>query len=225
MAVASSVKDADDELAQARARVDEAEAKLASGTGSVSATLLHRVRDAWRHADLSARGAHERAERERRQARLDGLAKIGDEADKLASGAPLDGIAEALRDVASAAARVRELAATHDGALAELAAAAQEFGAEPEAPGGPRSSSAFVAVRGAMVVHKTTVVRPVGEHVVGALALALEGDTAAAVAAVSPVIRLRAPERPDCSAARPERDAAAHPRPARTRDGGAGALG
>jgi hypothetical protein len=197
VAATGSVKEADDELAQARAQVNQAEAKLASGTGNVSASVLHRVRDAWRHADLSARGAHERAERERRQARLDGLAKIGTEADKLASGVALAGIGEALRDVAEASARVRRLASAHDGAVAELITAAQEFGAEPEAPGGPRSTSAFVAIRSGALVHQATAVRPVSEHAQGALALAVAGDIARADAAVSPAIRLRPARRPD----------------------------
>lgn len=62
----------------------EAEADLLSGKRSVSADVLHKLRDGWRHADLTAQHTRQAAEEERREAWLTGLAAIGAEVDKLA---------------------------------------------------------------------------------------------------------------------------------------------
>jgi hypothetical protein len=80
----TSVQDAQAGVAAARNAVDEAEGDLLSGKRSVSADVLHKLRDGWRHADLTAQRTRQAAEEERRSARLTGLAAIGAEVGKLA---------------------------------------------------------------------------------------------------------------------------------------------
>lgn len=185
---------ADRERAEAGAAVDAAEAQLASGARGVSIAALNRLRDKFRHADLSAQGAHERAERERQGARLSGLGEIGDQVDALAATGSAE-MAEAFRALAGAAARVRALAARWDGTVSGLAAAARDLGAEPPAPGGPRKSSGFVAVRDRAVVHKRTEVRPVAPHLDQAIAAAVSGDAEQAIALAVMVAGLPEPRR------------------------------
>ena len=121
---APTVADTEADAAGARQDVERAERDLATGARNVGVSALHKLRDAWRHADLSAQGARERAERDRQAARLKGLAEIGAEVGRLAAGTDLDGLGQALADVATAAGRARAIAAAHDAAVADLIAAA-----------------------------------------------------------------------------------------------------
>lgn len=198
----ASVKGAEAAAAAAKGDVDRAEADLASGTRSITATALHKLRDGWRHADLAAKGARVRAEQERRDARLKGLEMIGIEIDKIAASGEAGALEAALRDVAAACARVRQLAGAHDATVTELVDAAADLGAEPPAPGGPRATSARVAFRrdranGDAVMHGRTLVRPVGHQVQAALTYAMEGDADRAVAEALPVTVLPEPKRPE----------------------------
>jgi hypothetical protein len=197
----TSVKDAGAAAATAKRDVDDAEAELASGSPSVTASALHKLRDAWRHADLAAQGAQVRAEQDRRNARIKGLEMIGTEIDKLAGAGTAAAMEDALRDVAAACARVRELAGSHDAAVFEFVQAAEDFGAEPPAPGGPRATSARIAVRkdranGDSVLHGRTLVSPVGSKIQAAIAFAVEGDPDRAVAHARPAAELPEPGRP-----------------------------
>jgi len=197
MGAPSGIAEAEAGARKARADVDETEARILSGRGGITAAALHKVRDTWRHADLAARGAQERATRERAEARLAGLAKVGDEADKLASGDSVTALADALEQVAAAAVKVHELAATHDTALAELIAAATDLDAGPPSPAGPRSTSAFVAVHNGDLLHKNTRVSPIGDRADAALREALGGDVPRARELLTPVTRLVPATRPD----------------------------
>jgi hypothetical protein len=193
----TSVKEAEKRADAARRDVEAAEAGLTTGHSAVSADDLHKLRDNWRHADLSAQGARQRAEQDRRDARLKGLAAIGEEAAKLASSQHADKIAAALRNVTAAVGLVRALAAAHDADVAELARAAQDLGAEPKAPGGPRATSAYVAVEGKAVLYKRSRVAPIGAAVEAALGEAISGDPEKAIAGMRPAREMPHPHRPD----------------------------
>jgi hypothetical protein len=197
----TSVKDAGAAAATAKRDVDDAEAELASGSQSVTASALHKLRDAWRHADLTAKGAQTRAEQDRAADRLKGLEMIGAEVDKVAASDTAAALEGALRDVAAACTQVRELAGTHDKSVSELVAAATDLQAEPPAPGGPRATSARIAVRkdranGDSVLHGRTLVSPVGTKIQAAIAYVVEGDADRAVAHARPATELPDPDRP-----------------------------
>jgi hypothetical protein len=193
----SSVKDPQAAVQQATVEVRQAEAKLASGDRSVTVEALHKLRDRFRHATLSAQGAQARAEQERQQARLDGLQQVGAEVDRLVSDDTAGGIRDALQEAAQAIMRVRGMAAAHDVRVADLIAAAADLEVEPLAPGGPRTTSADVAVDRASIVHKDQRVTPVRRQVEMALGLVLQGALEDALAEVRPVVPLRVEERPD----------------------------
>ena len=170
---------ADREAADAAAAVEAAEEQLASGGKGVSVSALGKLRDRFRHAELTARGAHERAEADRRAARMAGLEEIGRQVDALAAGAGTE-LAEALHEVADACGKVRSLAAAHDAAVADLIAAARDLRAEGRAPAGPRKTSADVAIAANAVSHKRTTVHQVGGKLAAVLALAINGQPEAA---------------------------------------------
>lgn len=193
----TSVDDAAAAAAAAEQDVDRAETDLASGSRSVTAAALHKLRDTWRHADLTAQSARQRAEQQRREARLSGLTAIGAEVDKLAAGDEMEALGDALRVVAMACARVRDIAGAHDTAVASLVAAAADLGAEPMAPGGPRGTSGYVAVKGTAIIHKRVTVSPVGSRIRAALEHAMSGDPDRAVAEVGAATQLPEPKRPD----------------------------
>lgn len=193
----TSVQDAQASVAAAKNDVDEAEADLLSGKRSISADVLHKLRDGWRHADLTAERTRRAAEEERREAQLTGLAAIGAEVDKLAQPEHTEQLAEALRDVATACARFRALADAHDVDVADLVAAAADLMAEPAAPGGPRESSSYVAVKGDTITHKRITVRPLGGHVRAALGHAMGGDIGRAVGEVRAAATAPESKRPD----------------------------
>lgn len=197
----TSVKDAGAAAATAKRDVDDAEAELASGSQGVTVSALHKLRDAWRHADLTAQGAQVRAEQDRRSARIKGLEMIGTEIDKLAGAGTAAAMEDALRDVAAACARVRELAGSHDAAVSEFVEAAEDLGAEPPAPGGPRATSARIAIRkdranGDSVLHGRTLASLVGSKIEAAIAYAVEGDPGRGAAHAQPVTQLQEPDRP-----------------------------
>lgn len=193
----TDVQDAQADAAAAKNAVDEAEADLRSGRRSISADLLHKITDAWRHADLTAQNARQKAEQDRREARLSGLAAIGDKVDELARAEHAEQLADALRAAAAACQQVRALATAYDADVAALVATATGLGAEPAAPGGPRSTSAHVAVKGASIVHKRVTVSPLGARIRAALVCAVNGDLGAAVAELQTVTRAADPRRPD----------------------------
>jgi hypothetical protein len=193
----TSVQDAQASVAAAKNAVDEAEGDLLSGKRSISADVLHKLRDGWRHADLTAERTRQAAEQERREARLTGLAAVGAEVDKLAQPEHAEQLAEALREVAAACARFRALADAHDVDVADLVAAAADLKAEAAAPGGPRESSSFVAVKGDSIAHRRITVRPLGGRVRAALGHAMGGDIGRAVAEVRSAATAPESKRPD----------------------------
>lgn len=197
MAAGSSVTDPQAAVQDANVKVRQAEALIASGDRSVTAKKLHELRDRWRHSVLSAQGVQARAEQEQRQARLEGLQQVGTEVDRLVSDDTAAGIRDALQEAAQAIMRVRGMAAAHDVRVADLIAAAADLEVEPLAPGGPRSTSADVAVDRESIVHRDQRVTPVRRQVEMALGLVLQGALEDALAEVRPVVPLRVEERPD----------------------------
>jgi len=193
----TNTADAQADAEAAKNAVDQAEADLVSGKRSISAEVLHKVTDRWRHATLSAQRDLSRTQEAHHRARLEGLAAIGAEVDKLAQPDRAGALAEALRDVADACDKVRTIAAAHDADVAELAAAAADLQAEPAAPGGPRATSAFVAVSGRSVIHKRTKLSPVSDRIAQALQHALNGDLGRAAAEVQSAVHSPDPKRPD----------------------------
>jgi hypothetical protein len=170
---------AEQEAADAAAAVEAAENQLASGGKGVTVSALGKLRDRFRHAELTARGAHERAEAERRAARMAGLEEIGRQVDALAAGAGTE-LADALQEVADACSKVRTLTAAHDAAVADLIAAARDLHAEGRAPAGPRKSSGYVAVAVNAISHKRTTLHQFGGKLAAVLALAIDGQPEAA---------------------------------------------
>lgn len=193
----TGVQDAQAGVAAAKSAVDEAEADLLSGKRSISADVLHNLRDGWRHADLTAQRTRLAAEEERRSARLKGLEAIGAEVGKLAQPEQAEQLAEALREIAGACERFRSLAGAHDADVADLVAAATDLKAEPAAPGGPRETSSYLAVKGDAITYKRTTVTPLGTRVGAAIGHAVSGDIGRAVAEVRAVAQVPEPKRPD----------------------------
>ena len=193
----TDMQDPQADAAAAKNAVDEAEAELRSGRRSISADVLHKITDAWRHADLTAEGARQKAEQRRREARLSGLAAIGEKIDELARAEHAEQLADALRAAAAACNEVLALAAAHDADVAALVAAATDLRAEPAAPGGPRSTSAYIAVKGTSIVHKGVMVSPLGDRIHAALGYAINGDPGRAAAAMQAVTQAREANRPD----------------------------
>jgi hypothetical protein len=194
----TDVQDAQADAAAAKNAVAEAEADLLSGKRSISADLLHKVTDRWRHADLTAQRARLAAEEERRSTRLKGLEAIGAEVDKLAQPEHSDQLADAMRDIAAACARFHLLAQAHDADLADLVAAATDLRAEPAALAGPRETSSYVAVKGDTIAHRRVVLTPLAGHVRAALAHAMNGDINQAVTEIRTATKaVPEPRRPD----------------------------
>ena len=193
----TTTEDPQASAANAELEVTRAEADIASGGRSISEAALHKLRDAWRHADLTAQGARQKAERGRREARLSGLAAIGDQVDELARAEHAEQLEDALRTAADACHRVRVLAAAHDADVAALVAAAAEFGVEPVAPAGPRSTSAHIAVKGNAIMHKRILVSPLGARIHSALSHAINGDLRRAAAETQTVTQAAEAKRPD----------------------------
>jgi hypothetical protein len=193
----TATQDALASAADARTAVDQAEADLVSGKRSISADALHKLRARWRHADLTAERTRRAAEQERREARLTGLAAIGAEVDKLAQPEHTERLAEALRDVAAAVAKFRNLAAAHDADVADLVAAATDLKAEPEAPSGPRGTSSYIAVKGTAIIHRRTTITALGSRVHAAVGHAVSGDIDRAIAEVRAATTVPEPRRPD----------------------------
>jgi hypothetical protein len=193
----TDVQDAQADAEAAKNAVDDAEANLVSGKRSVTADALHKLTDRWRHADLTAQRARLAAEEERRDARLKGLEVIGAEVDKLAQPEHTEQLAEAVRDIAVACARFNAVAGAHDADLADLIAAATDLRAEPAAPGGPRGTSSFIAVKGGTITHRRVVITPLAGHAQAALAHATRGDINRAVAEVRAATTAPEPKRPD----------------------------
>lgn len=135
-----------------------------------------------------------------RSARLAGLEQVGAEVDSLAS----SGLREfpgALRDLAAAVAAVRVKAQGWDVSVAELVAAATDLDVQAPAPGGPRKSSAFLAVKGDTIQHRHTQLRPIGARLSRVLEHAVADELDEALAAAGIVGELPAPRRLDRPAA------------------------
>lgn len=192
-----SVREAQVRTDEARRAVEEAEAGLAAGEATISASKLHELRDTWRHADLSAKGARQQAEQQRRDARFTGLTAIGGEVAKLASDQHAQRITAALRQVTAACDLVTAIAAAHDADIARLITAAMDLDAEPRALNGPRATSASVAVQGNAIHYRNVMVSPIGQKVEAALREAMNGDPDRAAARLRPTTKMTAPRRPD----------------------------
>jgi hypothetical protein len=195
MSATAETARAEREAAEAAEAVSAAEGRLAAGGRGVTAAGLHRLLDAFRHADLAAPGTRECAERERAKARLDGLEEVGVQVDALAATA-IAGLDDGVGGVAAACSRVRELAAGHDETVAALIEAANDLGVEASAAGGPRKSSAFVAAKVSAIQHKTAEVRQLGAAVEAVIGQAVAGRVDDAMAAAVGVAEVR-PARQD----------------------------
>lgn len=178
------------------AAVAKAEADIVAGKG-VSALDLHKITDTFRHARLTAEGKQRTAAEERAAARLASLEEIGAAIDRLAGPEHSGRIERAMLDISAACDALRALAAAHDRDVAALIAAAKQLEAEPEAPAGPRSTSAHVAVKDKTIVHKAVRLAPVGHRVDIALGHALHGDPGRAAAEVRAVTITPGRRRPE----------------------------
>jgi hypothetical protein len=183
----ASVEDAHKTETDARRSVDQAEDDILAGKRSVTAAALHKITDAARHAALSAEAARQRAEQDRANARLEGLEAVAAEVVNLAASEYPPGLAEAFADIADACARAQSIASAHDADIAELTAAAKRLGAEHAAPGGPRKTSAFLALTGNGITLKDKTVSPVGGRIGAAITHAIRGDAERAAAEVRTV--------------------------------------
>jgi hypothetical protein len=198
MTTTPTLDQAETDAEAAKADVNQAEQEVASGSKRVTAAALHKLRDTWRHADLTAQAARKQAEKDRLDARMAGLEKIGAEVDKLAitASGKESQLAAALAEVTAASTRVRQLAGEHDQAVKDLVEAARDLQAEPMAPSGPRPTSAFVAVQGSStIIHKRARVALIGGKIEGALQQALAGAPAAAATDINPVVGMPEPKR------------------------------
>jgi hypothetical protein len=193
----TDVQGAQAEAAATAAAVDQAEGDLVSGRRSISAAALNKLRDGMRHAELTLQRTRTAAEEQRRSARLQGLEAIGAEVDKLAEREHTEPLEQTLRDLATAAAHFRTLAAAHDADVADLVAAASDHQAEPAAPEGPRATSSFVAVNRGTIAHRRVTVRPLGDRNQAAIGHAVNGDISRAVAEVRTAAEMPKPKRPD----------------------------
>jgi hypothetical protein len=144
--MSTDIADAEQDTAEAAAAVNRAEADLAAGKGGVSANVLHKLRDNYRHAALAAQGARAKAERDREAARLSALEELGRQVDELASSALASEMGEALQAVTDGCERARRIAQSWDKSVAELFEAARDLGVGEAAPGGPRKKSGHLAV-------------------------------------------------------------------------------
>jgi hypothetical protein len=122
---------------------------------------------------------------------------IGAEVDKLAEPEHTEQLAEAVRDIAAACARFHTVAGAHDADLADLIAAATDLRAEPAAPGGPRETSSFIAVKGDTITHRRIVTTPLAGHAQAALTHAMRGDIDRAVAEIRTATTAPERKRPD----------------------------
>lgn len=199
--MSADIAEADQETVDAAAAVAKAEAKLAAGQGGVSPDALHRLRDRFRHATLSAEGLRAKAERDREAARLAGLGEIGRQVDALAeNGLPAD-LGEALQAITDACARARSIARSWDASISELIEAARDLDAGGMAPGGPRETSGRVAVtehqNARTIVHRQTQLAPVSAQVAQAIEYAVLGRPYDGLALMGGVSTLPEPQRPD----------------------------
>jgi hypothetical protein len=197
----ADIADADQEAADAAAAVAKAETKLAAGQGGVSPDALHRLRDRFRHARLSAEGLRAKADRDREAARVAGLEEIGRQVDALAeSGLPND-LGEALQAITDACAKARSIARTWDTSITELIEAARDLDAEGMAPGGPRKTSAHLAVGdrpdAKTIIHQQTKLTPVSAQVAQAIEYAVLGRPYDGLALMDGASTLAEPQRPD----------------------------
>lgn len=190
------VTEAERDAAATDEAVRAAESQLSDGRRGVTSATLHKLRDTARHARLTADGLRARAQRDQEAARLTGLEQVGAEVDSLASSG-LQELPGALRNVAAAVAAVRVMAEGWDVSVAELVAAAKDLDVQAPAPGGPRKSSAFLAVKGDTIQHKHTQVRPIGSRLSRVLEHAMADELDEALAAAGIVGELPAPRRLD----------------------------
>lgn len=198
MTTTQEVTEAERGAAVAGAAV-QAEMDIASGTRrGVTAATLNKLRDTFRHADLTAAGLRAKAERDRDAARLAGLEQIGQAADELArQAAGPSTLAAALQALVTASETIRAHAAAYDQQLAELIAAANDLGAEPPAPCGPQPSSARLAVTHAEIQHAETAISSLGPKVEAVISHAAAGQLDEAVALVNSAVVTRKPYRSD----------------------------
>ena len=145
----------------------------------------------------SAEAARQKAEQERREARLSGLAAIGARSTSSPGPSTLNSSQTPCARPLSRATRSGCLAAAHDADVAALVAAATDFRAEPAAPAGPRGTSAYIAVKGAAIMHGRVTVSPIGDRIRAALEHAMSGDIGRAIAKVRSVTATPEPRRPD----------------------------
>jgi hypothetical protein len=190
------------DAAAAAAAVDQAEADLAAGRRGISASALHKLRDAYRHASLSAEGAKAKAERDREAARLAALGEIGRQVDELAAASVADELAGVFEAIADACARAWSIARTWDTSVHELIDAARDLGAAKEMPpGGPPKSAGHLAIReragDQAITHRRTQLAPVSTQLALAIERAVLGRPHDGLALVTGASELPEPRRPD----------------------------
>lgn len=164
---------------------------------SIAASDVAAARD---HAALAVRRAEHVAQQAQRAAearRVRDLAALGTRIDDAAVDADDTPavIGAALREIAQAAAHLRQVLAEHDATVRDLMDEANRLGAEPVSALGPMPTSAHVAVDAAGVRHEQTSLVLLGQQAEEAIARAAAGDQAAARALFAPVVTHDAPRR------------------------------
>jgi len=187
---------ADRAAAAARDAVDQAEQAITSGRRLGVDKLTALVTRA-RHADLTAKASRAQAEQDREQARREALTGVAAEIDALAE-AGVEGLGDALADVAAAAERARQAARAWDARLTEVTGAASALSCRAPAPGGPREADERVAIRDdGTIYHGETVLKRLGSRIDAALGNALNGDVVSATASAEVTAKARTLERAD----------------------------
>ena len=169
------------EATAAHQAVNDAEQAIASGK-RVGIDRLTELAVKARHAKLTADATRDQADRDRERARQEALAELGSDIDALAA-VGVEGLTQALADIADAAGHARRAAGAWDQHLAAVARTARELGCSAPATGGPRETDQRVAVRDdGSVYHAEISLKRVTSRLREALQQALDGDLVSAVA-------------------------------------------
>jgi hypothetical protein len=192
---------AEADQAAAAAAVGAAEADLAAGRRGITADTLHRLRDDYRHAQLSAEGAKVKAERAREAARLAALGEVGRQVDQLAIADVAGELADVLQVITDACARARSITGAWDGSVRDLIEAACDLGVSDAPPGGPAKASGYLAARNLggdqSITHHRVRLTPVSTDLARAIDRAVLGHPDDGLALIAGVRELPEPKRPD----------------------------
>jgi hypothetical protein len=185
----ASIADAEAEATEAASLVEALERQAVESDKVPKATAAQAL-EAKQLADF----ARKRLERTRYRAdqaaaakRLLALDAVSRDVEQIHAGAlqPDAGMLAALQQIAVGHGALKRLVEAHNGNVRATIDRAKELGAEPPAPNGPRASSAHVTAKSRVIQSGNTVVQVVdSKTVAAAVALALKGDTDAALRTV-----------------------------------------